>query len=197
MIVGRIILLTSILFWAGCRTDEEELKRLEQEVAQDAAAVTMDSLDLAQKSLSGQADDRQAESVELQTKTENIPPQDSSPIESTSVVDSPEFGGDRPGGVVQPNEESRQSHVSGTGMSGAAPSYMIVVGSYARPELAESKAEEYRKRGYPASVQEIEIDGKSLFRVYIGGYATFAEAKRVGEDMRAQLGLDYWIGQEP
>ena len=74
-----------------------------------------------------------------------------------------------------------------------AEGYVIQIGSYSDYELASYWAEKYLDREYKAFLREVEIGGETLYRLRIGVYDTFQEAKDAGELLSDRYSLTYWI----
>lgn len=74
--------------------------------------------------------------------------------------------------------------------------YYIQVAALNNREAANSFAEEFKKRGYPAVVFEpFPSDRRPVFRVRIGGYETREEAEKVLNQLRSESTrqIDYFI----
>lgn len=71
--------------------------------------------------------------------------------------------------------------------------YVAQIGSYADPGFAEMIAEKFQSRDYPAFVTSIDIDGASYYRVRVGVYESFAEAKEIGELIKDRYSIEYWV----
>lgn len=67
--------------------------------------------------------------------------------------------------------------------------YLLQVGAYRNRASAEAVGKKLRARGYPAQV----VPSGEVFRVRIGFFGTVAEAKALGERLKADMGLAYWV----
>jgi len=76
-----------------------------------------------------------------------------------------------------------------TGMTG----FIIQLGSYNNYELASYWAEKYQNREYPAFLRQVELDGQTYYRLRVGVYDTYKEAKQVGELLADRYSVNYWI----
>lgn len=205
---GLIILGIVLMTVVGCRRNEDELQWLEQEVSQDAAQAVMDSLEQAEKTGAEPVPGKDSDFKEpLGAVADSSVAQDSL-IDDISGYDSGAFENravDLPTQdsilKAEPPDEATSAEVEippeGTipVSSGSASRYIVIVGSYAKAELAEAKAALYRESQFPASVRLVMLGNKEFYRVVIGGFQTGAEAKSVGEEIREKLGLEYWIGE--
>jgi cell division septation protein DedD len=75
--------------------------------------------------------------------------------------------------------------------------YVVQIGSYVDVDFAEMIAEKYRNREYPAFVSDADIDGELLYRVRIGVYDSFDEAKSIGEELKDRFSAEYWVDMNP
>ena len=53
--------------------------------------------------------------------------------------------------------------------------------------------EQYQNRDYPAFLRQTEIDGEVYYRLRVGVYETYEEAKEVGELLVDRYSATYWI----
>lgn len=86
-------------------------------------------------------------------------------------------------------EETQTPDVDYSGLQG----YVVQVGAYADYDFAKMMSEKYTKRDYPAFVVSTDIDGVTYYRLRIGVYETYAEAKQVGDLIKDRYSADYWI----
>jgi cell division septation protein DedD len=125
--------------------------------------------------------------------------------ETESVLDSLEQAGQQPKAtpdtvetmekVTPPAEEQKppERMPDYSQQSG----YVVQIGSYAYRDFAEMVAEKYRKRDYPTFVTEATIGGETLYRVRIGVYDTFDEAKNIGDELKDRFSAQYWVAINP
>ncbi len=71
--------------------------------------------------------------------------------------------------------------------------YVVQLGSYATRDFAEMMAEKYVGRDFPAFVTSAEIDGQTYYRLRVGVYETFDDAKQVGEILKDRYSTEYWV----
>ena len=71
--------------------------------------------------------------------------------------------------------------------------FVIQLGSYSDYELANYKVEQFQTRDFPAFLRQVEIDGQTYWRLRIGVYDTFQEAKEIGEQLVDRYSVTYWI----
>ncbi len=71
--------------------------------------------------------------------------------------------------------------------------YVAQIGSYAERNFAEMIAEKYQNRDYPAFVTSLDIDGATYYRVRVGVYETFAEAKEIGNLIKDRYSIEFWV----
>jgi len=71
--------------------------------------------------------------------------------------------------------------------------FVVQVGSYLNYELAESMADRYKSRGYEAFLVPTDVDGKEFYRLRIGVFDTYAEAKQIGAEVADRYSATYWI----
>jgi len=76
---------------------------------------------------------------------------------------------------------------------GSQPGFVVQLGSYNNYELASYWAEKYQNRDYPAFLREVDLNGQTYYRLRIGVYDTYQEAKQVGELLADRYSADFWI----
>ena len=68
--------------------------------------------------------------------------------------------------------------------------------SFRRQATADKKLAQLRDDGIPATVRTIVHKGQTWYRLLVGGFADFAQAKAFAEKIRAKPGLSSaWIGR--
>lgn len=106
-------------------------------------------------------------------------------LEGTGAKEQPETSGyAEPEPAAEPEPEPDYSDITG---------FVVQIGSYTNYELASAMAEKYQNRDLPAFLREVEIDGRVYYRLRIGVYETYAEAKTVGEFLVDRYSATYWI----
>lgn len=71
--------------------------------------------------------------------------------------------------------------------------FVVQVGSYLDHDLATSMADRYKKRGYDAFLVASEINGQEFYRLRIGVFDSYTEAKQVGEQLVDRYSATYWV----
>jgi hypothetical protein len=74
--------------------------------------------------------------------------------------------------------------------------YVVQVSSLPSRTLASELTTEFKEKGYPAYMTEVENPGSlqgTFYRVRIGGFVTAADAKAFGENILKPGKYDYWI----
>jgi cell division protein FtsN len=71
--------------------------------------------------------------------------------------------------------------------------FVVQVGSYLDRGLADYWAAKYRNWGYDASVQTADIGGEQYFRLRIGPFETYDEAKAIGHKLVDRYSADFWV----
>lgn len=75
--------------------------------------------------------------------------------------------------------------------------YTVQVYSFKEYPKAREGAVKFNNRGYKAYIEEVEVVGEGIYyRVRLGSYRTVAEAKRVGREVKARYGVDYWVDRD-
>jgi hypothetical protein len=67
------------------------------------------------------------------------------------------------------------------------------VGIFADRQAADWQAAHLSQRGYPAAVSLGKETRWGRFLVHIGPFSSLQEARQVGEQLRREEGLDFWI----
>jgi cell division septation protein DedD len=151
--IGILCILVLTLSLTGCSKKKEEAKALQNEAAQDEAAMTLDTM--AQRP------------PKTDTVAQITPKPATEPTPAETEPAEPEY----------PQE----------------PGFVVQVGSYLDYDLATSMAARYKDRGYDAFLVPSEIDGKEFYRLRIGVFDTYAEAKQIGEELVDRYSADYWV----
>jgi cell division septation protein DedD len=71
--------------------------------------------------------------------------------------------------------------------------YVVQVASYLDHNLAMHMADRYKDRGYDAFLVPAEVDGQQFYRLRIGVFDSYAEAKQVGEQLADRYSAAYWV----
>ena len=80
--------------------------------------------------------------------------------------------------------------------------YVVHVGIFSDVKAADRRVDRLFEKGYPASVSIGEPTRWGRYGVTVGAYQSIQEARRVGDRLRQEEGLNFWIykwrgGQEP
>jgi tetratricopeptide (TPR) repeat protein len=73
---------------------------------------------------------------------------------------------------------------------GAAIHYAVQVGAYATPENAKKQKLLFEGLGYSVEIRNKVREGKTVHLVWVGDYATYADAQEVSETLKTQHGID-------
>jgi cell division septation protein DedD len=75
--------------------------------------------------------------------------------------------------------------------------YTIQIYSFKDYSKAVAAATKFTNRGYKAYIEDVEVVGEGIYhRVRIGSYASLNEARRVGRDLKARYGVNYWVDRD-
>ena len=151
-LIGVLIVGLRII---GCNKKQDELDAIQQDAADQDAAVVIDSLGQGE----GEAVEETAE-YETPTLTE------------TEAVRE----------TAEPEPDYSQFE-----------GFVIQLGSYSDYELATYWSEKYQNRDLPAFLRQVELDGQTFWRLRIGVYDTYGEAKEVGDLLVDRYSAAYWI----
>lgn len=175
-----VILLVAVVAVVGCNKKQEEIDAIEQEATERELTAFLDSLEKA-NSEKGARQVTDVQSIATSTPvgpetvspTAEIPPPEPPPAETTATE------------PAKPPETLPGAHPAG--------GYVVQIGSYADSALADKIAEKYRRQGFPAFLQEVEVTGKTYYRLRIGAYDTYAKAQEIGRVLTEKYALSYWI----
>lgn len=68
--------------------------------------------------------------------------------------------------------------------------YFIQIGAFSQKEKAEALKEKANKLGFTAQIREMTSEGKTLYKVLIGGYSSRSEAENVLGKVKEKLGIE-------
>lgn len=68
--------------------------------------------------------------------------------------------------------------------------YALQIGAFAHREKAEELKKKAEKLGYYAQIREATVEGKGLYKVYIGKYESRIKAEEAISEIKAKLGVD-------
>ncbi|RKZ06938.1 hypothetical protein DRQ32_10610 [bacterium] len=72
--------------------------------------------------------------------------------------------------------------------------WVLNVGAYSKEANARSRAAEISRQGMSAHVHRVNADGKTLWRVRVGYFATKTKAGEYGNWMKSTHGIEGWTG---
>jgi len=78
----------------------------------------------------------------------------------------------------------------------AADTFTVQVASTSKRDEAERLVALLAGRDFAAYWIEATVGGKTVYRVRVGSFPTREAAKALGEDLPAELALDYWVAPE-
>ena len=117
------------------------------------------------------------------------------PAEETSISDQPPVI--KPAKTTQSTAKNRDA-TSNAKSSGFEPSgagnWIINVGAFSTKSSAQTRAAELSRQGMAAHVHQVRADGKMLWRVRVGYFASKAKAREYGEWMKSTHGIEGWAG---
>ena len=67
---------------------------------------------------------------------------------------------------------------------------MVQAGSFAVEKNAHQLRDRLRNERFPVSVEQVEIEGRALHRVYVGPQASRGESETVRDRLRREIGID-------
>ena len=94
-----------------------------------------------------------------------------------------------------PAREARPVEVK-TAARPAAPAggaYSLQLGSFQDEANARARVARIQELGFEAGVEEALVKGQLYHRVFVRGLASRDQAEKLGEDLRAELGIDYLV----
>jgi len=68
--------------------------------------------------------------------------------------------------------------------------FSVQLGAYSRSGDAEKQVNELKDKGYTAQVQRKEVDGKTVYAVWVGVFNTIEQARAFAERLKQQQNLD-------
>lgn len=89
--------------------------------------------------------------------------------------------------VTRPGRDGPASTAAATG---AGNGWLVQVGSFALEQNANNLRERLRANRFQAVVEPMSVEGRTLYRVRLGPFATQTEGERVRDTLRATMGLD-------
>ena len=133
----------------------------------------------------------QQESEGEMTADTAAPPEPSTPSEDTMT---PEQTRQQPDAGAIPEEQ--QEHMDMPERP-AGSGYEVQVAGCEDPEYARYLVDKYRQRGYEPYVTEATIDGQKYYRVRLGVFQGYSEAKQVRMEVEDRYSIEAWIDPIP
>ena len=117
------------------------------------------------------------------------------PAEETSISDQPPVTRPVKTAETTPAETIRSSSANASAFEPAgAGNWVINVGAFSKKSSAQTRAEEISRQGMASHVHQVTADGKMLWRVRVGYFASKAKAREYGEWMKSTHGIEGWAG---
>ena len=182
-----ILVAASYLFWPRS-PKPDSLVLTPESVRTQAAAADMNS-DLTSN------DDGSITTVELG--------ESDAPIEETSISDEAPVTRPVSRSVTEPakttqsatkSNSTKTSTKSSAFEPAGAGDWVVNVGAYSKKSSAQTRAGEISRQGMAAHVHQVSSDGKTLWRVRVGYFASKAKAREYGEWMKSTHGIEGWAG---
>lgn len=178
-----ILVAASYLFWP--RTPKPESLVLTPESVRSGPVAA---------DMSGDVTEAEAAAGDL----ESVEPDGAPTIaEETHISDAPV---EEPAPAVEPapsqpapdrSEPARANALAGNGPS-ATGGWVLNVGAFSTESAARKRAEDLSRQGMAAHVHRVVADGRSLWRVRVGYFATKAKATEYGSWMKSTHGIEGW-----
>ena len=129
---------------------------------------------------------------------------ESAPVEAETVDDHAEIAeetkisDDLPPPPVETKTSApvnrNTSELTDNGPTGSGK-WVINVGAFSQESSARARSEEISRQGMPAHVHRIDSDGKTLWRVRVGYFASKAKASEYTQWMKTTHGIEGWPSQ--
>lgn len=174
-----ILVAASYLFWPRS-PQPESLVLTPESVRTEAAAADMDTEPTADESAT-------VETVDV-AGTDEL-------AEETRISDDPPptAASTTPPARTSPPANTRTSELTGSGPASSG-NWVLNVGAYSTESNARSRAAEISRQGMSAHVHQITSNGKTLWRVRVGYFASKAKATEYGQWMKSTHGIEGWAG---
>ncbi len=114
--------------------------------------------------------------------------------EETSITDEPPATVPAtPPARTTPRAVQETAELSGSGPAGSGD-WVLNVGAFSSESSARARAQEISREGMSAHVHRITADGKTLWRVRVGYFASKAKATEYGQWMKSTHRIEGWAG---
>lgn len=188
--VGVVAAVFSLLiFLYGCQKDQEKISQLEKETMEAEAA------DYIPQS-SGQTHIRNTDSSLAKSRKYTMSP-DKIPEEFAETTNK-KAKTDAPIISLMTAEAKVPGDVVPAVIQVAAPKavkigYSVQVGSTTNREEAESLAKRFAAQGYEPYISDVIIKGATYYRVRIGAFESFSDAKKLGLELHKKFSVQFWV----
>jgi cell division septation protein DedD len=119
-----------------------------------------------------------------------LPTEPSAPVESAEPAE-PSAPAD-PSQTVATQTPNEEPPPRSTG-----PSWSVNLLAFQKRERAESELRRLRSKDIDAQIRSVDVNGTNWYRILVGGFTNFAQAKSYAEEVRTEPGLAAaWIGRE-
>ncbi len=189
---AAIAILVSILI-TGCRKQEKDVEALGREAVEDEVTAVLDSLE--QASQKGPRDTVQIARV-------------TPPVVQVPVIDSAALNASQPARGTEtlasapiPPVDTSLPSVGTPGVETAEvpqqgkDGWVVQIGTFDDYMAALASADKYKQLMFPAFVRRVDKDGQTFYRLRVGVYATYEQAKAAEDQLRSKYSLDTWIAR--
>jgi cell division septation protein DedD len=152
----------------------------------DSLVLTPDSVrtDSAAASIEGEPTEAEASDVET------VAVDDANEIaEETSISNEPPAVKTK----TTPPVNRQTAEATSTGPAGSG-NWVLNVGAYSKESSARARAAEISRQGMSGHVRQIVSDGKTLWRVRVGYFASKGKADEYGKWMKSTHDIESWAG---
>ena len=167
-----ILIAASYLFWPRS-PQPDSLVLTPESVRNDPAAADMQTEPSADEATD-------LETVDIASSDEIA--------EEESISDDPP---PTPKPKTSPPAKQATAELTGNGPSSSG-NWVLNVGAYSKESGARSRAAEISREGMSAHVHRITSNGKTLWRVRVGYFASKAKATEYGQWMKSTHGIEGW-----
>lgn len=191
VVLGVVLLLPIVAFF-GCKN--QEAQELEREVlAQQGEVVSNGAGEPVVE------DQPSGEVVAEQLRMEDMgQPEDASVGQEERVTTDPGVVPDAgaippeevPDPVSTPAESVLPERPTGSG-------YEVQISAGTDRADAAYVVETYEKRGYKPYVSTSVVDGREVYRVRLGVFATYGEAEKVRQELAGKYSIEPWVAPAP
>lgn len=138
------------------------------------------------------SDDKAAELEQQMNELEGKAAEDSG-MAPDSVTHDEAMTPDETESMTEPEPEETVPDFSGTPAD--AGLYTVQIASCEDPQYAEHLVNVYKNRGYEPYVVSALVEGQTYYRVRLGGFAAFSEAKSMQAEILDRFSVEGWIAE--